>query len=63
MFYGLWQIEQQVDEGVSRLKDDKEIVKAMQTQIQFRKYVIKQIPRDKKLFFFSTSQMEASTKN
>lgn len=27
-FYGVWQSEKQVDEGVSRLKDDKEIVKA-----------------------------------
>lgn len=48
----LWQSEQQVDEAVSRLKDDKEIVKAMQAHLQFKKYVLKQIPRDKKLFFF-----------
>lgn len=53
-FYGLWQSEKQVDEGVSRLKDDKEIVKAMQAQLKFRKNVLEQKPRDKKLFNFST---------
>lgn len=38
-FYGVWQSEKQVDEGVSRLKDDKEIVKAMQAQLKFRKKI------------------------
>lgn len=40
-FYGVWQSEKQVDEGVSRLKDDKEIVKAMQAQLKFRKKFLK----------------------
>lgn len=53
-FYGVWQSEKQVDEGVSRLKDDKEIVKAMQAQLKFRKKFLKQKPRNKKLFNFST---------
>lgn len=63
MFYGLWQSEQQVDEGVSRLKDDKEIVKAMQAQLQFRKYALKQIPREKNLFIFSTKSDGGKFKN
>lgn len=53
-FFGVWQSEKQVDEGVSRLKDDKEIVKAMQAQLKFRKKFLKQKPRNKKLFNFST---------
>lgn len=38
--YGLWQSEKQVYEGVSRLKDYKGIVKAMQAQLKFRKNVL-----------------------
>ncbi|KAK3106600.1 hypothetical protein FSP39_023288 [Pinctada imbricata] len=52
-FYGLWQTEGQMDEGVSHLQGEKEICSALQAQLKFRKTVLKQSHEDKKVFNFS----------
>lgn len=61
-FYGVWQSEKQVDEGVSRLKDDKEIVKAMQAQLKFRKNFLNR-NQGASFSIFQRNQMEANTRN
>lgn len=62
-FYGIWQSEKQVDEGVSRLKDDKEIVKAMQAQLKFRKNFLNRNQGTRSFSIFQRNQMEANTRN
>lgn len=36
-YYGLWQSPEQVDEGMGRINNEKELVKALQAQLKFRK--------------------------
>lgn len=52
-FYGLWQSASQVDEGLERLPNDAEKRKALESQLKFRKTVLKQKHAIKGLFNFS----------
>lgn len=36
-YYGLWQSQQQVEEGMGRLRNEKELINALQAQLKFRK--------------------------
>lgn len=36
-YYGLWQSQQQVEEGMGRLRNEKEFINALQAQLKFRK--------------------------
>ena len=51
--YGLWQSEEQVNEGLQRLKTDTDRREALKSQLRFRKNVLKQKHRDPKLYNFS----------
>ena len=51
-FYGLWQSANQVEEGMSRLPI-KEHRKALESQLKFRKNVLKQKSTDTIIFYFS----------
>lgn len=49
-YYGLWQSPEQVDEGMGRINNEKELVKALQAQLKFRKNVLKQKHKDSQIF-------------
>lgn len=52
-YYGLWQSQEQVNEGLAKLKTDKEQREALQSQLKFRKKVLNQKHSDSKIFNFS----------
>ena len=52
-FYGLWQSAEQIKEGLNRLTSEKEKRDALESQIRFRKNVLKQKHTNKKIFNFS----------
>ncbi|KAK3091774.1 hypothetical protein FSP39_022550 [Pinctada imbricata] len=51
-YYGLWQNRQQVEEGLSRLPTNEQR-KAVESQLKFRRTVLKQKSDDNKIFNFS----------
>lgn len=51
-YYGFWQSEEQEDEGLTRLSE-REQLKAIESQLKFRKQVLKQMYKDAKIFSFS----------
>ncbi|XP_033730479.1 uncharacterized protein LOC117319875 [Pecten maximus] len=58
-FYGLWQSVSQIEEGLSRLKGDKgEMLKALYSQLKFRRYVLKQRHSDSKVFNMSRKKAD-----
>ncbi|XP_076075718.1 uncharacterized protein LOC143046441 [Mytilus galloprovincialis] len=52
-YYGLWQNQNQLEEGLSVLKSEKEKRAALEAQLKFRKTVLKQKHPDKKIYNFS----------
>ena len=52
-FYGLWQSAQQIEEGLENLNTETEKRNALQSQLRFRKNVLKQKHDDKHVYNFS----------
>ena len=52
-YYGLWQSSEQMKEGLNRLGAEKEKRDVLESQIRFRKNVLKQKHSNKKIFNFS----------
>ena len=53
LFYGLWQYPEAVDQHLKQIHTNSEKIKALKTQIQFRKIILEQKHQDKKVFQFS----------
>ena len=51
MVYGLWQTQQDIEEGLSKLRSKTAKLQALKVQINFRKKVLEQIHHDKTVFF------------
>ena len=60
--YGLWQSHDQIEEGMSRLINEKEIVECLHAQLKFRRTVLKQTYKDKKVFNLSSKQQSGKYK-
>lgn len=52
-YYGLWQSREQLEEGMGRISNEKELINALQAQLKFRKNVLKQKHKDSKIFNLS----------
>lgn len=57
-YYGLWQSPEQVDKGMGRINNKKELIKALQAQLKFRKNVLKQKRKDSKIFNLSKKKSQ-----
>ena len=55
-FYGLRQSASEIDEGLGRLNTDNTKRQALESQLKFRKNVLKQTHADKKIFTLSSKQ-------
>ncbi len=53
-YYGLWQTVDQVNSTLSTINSDKEKIDALKAQLHFRKNILEQDYRDKKVFNFSS---------
>ena len=53
VMYGLWQSREQVDEKLGAIKTEKDKVKALKVQLDFRKKVLEQSHSDKDIFFIT----------
>lgn len=62
-YYGLWQSPEQVDEGMGKINNEKELIKALQAQLKFRKNVLKQKHKDSKIFNLSKKSQMVNMKN
>ena len=49
IYWGLWQTEQQVDDGLATITGKNERTKALKAELSFRKNVLKQKPSDPSL--------------
>lgn len=55
-FYGLWQSASEIDEGLGRSSTDNAKRQALESQLKFRKNVLKQTHADKKIFTLSSRE-------
>lgn len=60
MIYGLWQTEQQVKEGLLKLKSKTSKLQALKAQLDFRKKVLEQGHIDNHIFCLSKSKQKLS---
>ena len=60
LLYGLWQSTQDIEKGLSLLKTKREKVKALKTQLDFRKKVLEQAHPDKSVFFITRHSRQLS---
>ena len=58
--YGLWQSSVQISDGLHQLKSKAEKLKALKTQLNFCKKVLRQVPPNKD-FFFTTRNTKQLT--
>lgn len=49
-FYGFWQSREEVNEGLGRLTSEREKINGLEAQLKFRKHVLGQKSKDKKIF-------------
>ena len=56
LYYGLWQSKDEVSDHMSCISSKTEKLKAIKTQINFRKIVLEQPVKDKKIFSFSSKE-------
>ena len=54
IYYGLWQSESEVDRVLNEIKTKTEKIQALKAQLNFRKYVLKQNPKDQSCYSLST---------
>lgn len=62
-YYGLWQSQQQVEEVMGRLRNEKELIDALQAQLKFRKNVLKQKHKDSKILTYQERNLMVNMKN
>ena len=60
MVYGLWQTEDQIKEGLAKLKSKTSKLQALKAQLDFRKKVFEQICTDKSIFCLSKNRRKLS---
>ena len=58
--HGLWQSEEQVKRLLTLYNSKSEKIKALKSQVRFRKFVLQQNPEDKGLFSFSKDKRQLS---
>ena len=60
MKYGLWQTQEDIRKGLSKLKSNSAKVMAIKTQLDFRRRVLEQKHPEKEVFFLSRNRKKLS---
>ena len=60
MIYGLWQTDEQMKEGLAKLKSKTSKLQALKAQLDFRKKVLEQVCTDKSIFCLSKNRKKLS---
>ncbi|WAR18650.1 hypothetical protein MAR_000488 [Mya arenaria] len=57
IYYGLWQTEDEVDSALKEISTKKETMEALKAQLNFRKHVLKQDPKNKENLYLLSKKV------
>ncbi|WAR12743.1 SPIN3-like protein [Mya arenaria] len=58
IYYGLWQTEDEVDSALKEISTKKETMEALKAQLNFRKHVLKQDPKNKENLYLLSKKVD-----